>query len=285
VTKQIIEARYTKAVPMETVEQVLRLFREQYYDFNVKHFTEKLAEQHAIELSYSWVKTALQRAGLVARQRKRGPHRKRRPRRPLPGMLLHVDGSPHAWLGKGRGRQDLIVIFDDATTQMYYARLVEQESTETVMAGLKAVVEQQGVFCSLYVDRASHFVITPVAGEPPDRERKTQIGRALEQLGIELIPAHSPQARGRCERLFGTWQKRLVPELRWRQIQTLDAANHFLASDWMAIHNRRFTVPAQQAGTAFLPSVGADLEKIFSLQHHRVVGNDNTVRPPDLGEF
>ena len=271
-----------KRVAMATVEKVLRLYREQYFDFNVKHFAEKLAEEHAIQLSYSWIKTALQTAGLVARQRKRGRHRKQRPRRPLPGMLLHVDGSRHAWLGPGRGQQDLIVVFDDANSEAYWAQLVPEESTLTVMAGLKAVVEQQGVFCSLYVDRGSHFVTTPVAGGPLDREQKTQIGRALEQLGIELIAAYSPQARGRCERLFGTWQGRLVAELRSRQITTLDAANRFLTSQWLGIHNRKFTVAAQQSGTAFVPYRGTELDKIFSLQHERVVGNDNTVRFENL---
>jgi len=271
-----------KRVPMATVEKVLRLYREQYFDFNVKHFTEKLAEEHDIELSYSWIKTALQTAGLVARPRKRGRHRKQRPRRPLPGMMLHVDGSRHAWLGPGRGQQDLIVIFDDANSEAYYAQLVPEESTLTVMAGLKTVVQQQGVFCSLYVDRGSHFVTTPVAGGALDREQQTQIGRALEQLGIQLIAAYSPQARGRCERLFGTWQGRLVAELRSRQITTLEAANRFLASQWVGLHNRKFTVAAPQSGTAFVPYRGAELDEIFSLQHERVVGNDNTVRFENL---
>ena len=195
-----------KRVPVAEVEQVLRLYRERYFDFNVKHFVEKLHEEHQIELSYTWVKTALQTAGLVQRAPKRGGHRKARPRRPLPGMLLHIDGSSHRWI-PGLGRDvDMIVVFDDATSEVYYARLVEEESTATVMAGVKQVVEERGVFCALYSDRASHFVYTPKAGGPPDRRVKTQVERALNQMGIELIAAHSPQARGRCERLFGTWQ-------------------------------------------------------------------------------
>jgi transposase len=271
-----------KRVPLETVEKVLRLYRGQYFDHNVRHFVQSLREEHGIKLSYTWIKTALQTAGLVARSRKRGAHRKRRPRRPLPGMLLHVDASTHAWLGAGRGKQDLIVVFDDATSQVYYARLVEQESTETVMAALKAVVAQQGVFCALYCDRGSHFAFTPLAGAEPDRHQKTQIGRASEQLNIELILAHSPQARGRCERLFGTWQGRLVAELRRRQITTPEAANRFLERTWIGYHNRTFSVPAQQSGTAFVPYPGGDLDKIFSLQQERVVGNDNTVRYDNL---
>ena len=271
-----------KRVPLETVEKVLKLYRERYFDFNVQHFTEKIQEEHGIQLSYSWIKEALQTAGLVERSPKRGPHRKQRPRRPLPGMLLHVDGSTHAWFGPGGGQQDLIVVFDDATSQMYYAQFEEQESSQTVMQALKAVVEQQGTFCSLYADRGSHFVYTPVAGGPADRHQKTQIGRALEQLGIELIAAHSPQARGRCERLFGTWQGRLVQELRLRDITTREAGNRFLRDHWIGYHNQKFTVPAQQAGTAFVPYKGSDLNKIFSHQEERVVGNDNTVRFENL---
>jgi transposase len=265
-----------KKVPLVTVEKVLRLYREKYSDFNVLHFVEKLHQEHDIELSYTWIKTALQTAGLVAKSRKRGKHRKRRPRRPLTGMLLHVDGSTHAWLG-GDKRQDLVAILDDANTEVYYAQLVDQESTATVMAGLKEVIERKGIFCSLYSDRGSHFFHTPTAGGPPDRNRKTQIGRALAQLGIEAIPANSPQARGRCERFFGTWQGRLPQELRLKGIETMTAANEFLRKEWIPYHNKHFTVLAQQAGTAFVPYAGSDLKKIFSHQEERIVGNDNTV--------
>lgn len=266
-----------KRVPLGTVEKVLRLYRERYFDFNVKHFVEKLRSEHGVELSYTWIKTALQTAGLVARNRKRGAHRKKRPRRPLAGMLLHVDGSTHRWLG-GTQQQDLIAIIDDATSETYYAQLVEEESTATVMAGLKEVVQSRGIFCSLYSDRGSHFFYTPEAGQGPERNRKTQIGRALEQLSIELIPAYSPQARGRGERFFGTWQGRLPQELRMRRITTMERANEFLKSHWIDFCNRKFTCTAEQSGTAFVPYSGADLDKIFSHQEERVVGNDNVVR-------
>jgi len=265
-----------KKVPLADVEKVLRLYRERYFDLNVRHFVEKLHAEHKVSLSYTWVKTALQTAGLVAKSRKRGTHRKKRLRRPIPGMMLHVDGSTHAWLG-GRARQDLVAILDDATSEVYYAQLVDQESTATVMAGLKQVVEQKGVFCSLYSDRGSHFFYTPVAGGPPDRSRKTQIARALEQLDIKAIPANSPQARGRCERFFGTWQGRLPQELRLKRITTMAAANEFLCKEWIPFHNRTFAVAAQQPGTAFVPYAGRDLKKIFSHQEERIVGNDNTV--------
>jgi transposase len=267
-----------KRVPVAQVEAVLRLYRARYFDFNVKHFVEKLHEEHGIELSYTWVKTALQTAGLVKRAPKRGAHRKARPRRPLPGMLLHIDGSSHRWIPALKRNLDMIVVFDDATSEVYYARLVEEESTSTVMAALKPVIQQRGLFCALYSDRASHFVYTPKAGEPPDRSKKTQVERALEQMDITLIAANSPQARGRCERLFGTWQGRLPQEFRLRGIQSVDEANAFL-TDWIQSgHNVRFTVKAEQVGTAFLPYTGSELDKIWSHQEERIVANDNTVR-------
>src|SRR5229473_5730849 len=203
----------SRRVPVTTVERVFALYREKYFDLSVQHFHEKLRAEHGIELSYSWVKQALQGAGLVARGRKRGQHRRRRERRPLPGMLLHIDGSRHRWFQDGRW-YDLIVILDDATGQIYYAQLVQEESTRTVMVALREVIETQGLFCALYSDRGSHFFVTPKAGEPVDKHRLTQVGRALKELGVQMIPAYSPQARGRSERNFGTWQGRLPQELR-----------------------------------------------------------------------
>jgi transposase len=267
-----------RRIDMATMETTLRLYREKYFDLNVKHFVEKLHADHKIQISYTWVKTALQNAGLVKRYAKRGPHRKKRPRRPLTGMMLHVDGSRHRWIPGLDQYQDLIVIFDDATSEVYDVKLVEEESTVTVMESLKRVVETQGLFCSLYSDRGSHMAWTPKAGERVDPDNPTQIARALQQLGIDLILAYSPQARGRCERLFGTWQGRLPQELRLRGITTVEAANEFLRKDWIALHDASFSVKAEQTGTAFLPYTGTELEKIFSLQHKRVVDNDNTVR-------
>lgn len=267
-----------KRVPMAEVEKVLRLYREKYFDLNVQHFVEKLQSQEQIQLSYTWVKTALQNAGLVKREAKRGPHRRKRPRRPLTGMMLHVDGSRHRWIPGLDQYQDLIVVLDDATSEVYDVRLVEEESTVTVMASLKRVVESRGLFCSLYSDRGSHMAWTPKAGGLVDREHPTQIARALKQLGIDLILAYSPQARGRCERIFGTWQGRLPQEFRLRGITTVEAANEFLRNDWITMHDASFSVEAEQTGTAFLPYTGTELEKIFSQQHDRIVDNDNTVR-------
>jgi transposase len=270
-----------KRVPLAVVEQVLGLYRDRYGDLNVRHFQEKLSEQHGIELSYTWVKQALQGAGLVARGRKRGVHRKRRPRRPLPGMLLHIDGSRHRWFQDERW-YDLIVILDDATSEIYYAQLVEEESTLTVMAGLQEVIERKGVFCALYSDRGSHFWLTPKVGGKVDVHRLTQVGRALRELDIQMIPAYSPQARGRSERNFGTWQGRLPQELRLAGITALDAANAFLRRHYIAEFNRRFQVAAAQSGNAFLPRRGRDLDLIFALQFERTVNRDNTVSIQNL---
>lgn len=266
-----------RRVPVQTVERVLELYQERYYDFNVRHFHEKLRQEHGMELSYSWVKEALQGAGLVKRRRGRGKHRRRRERRALPGMLLHLDGSRHRWFQDGR-YYDLLVVLDDATSEIYYAQLVEEESTRTVMAALQAVIAQRGLFCALYSDRASHFFVTPKAGEPVDEERLTQVGRALKQLGIRMIPSYSPQARGRSERNFGTWQGRLPQELRLQGIRTVEAANRFLREQYAGEFNAHFAVKAAQPGSAFVSARRYPLEEIFTVQQERVVNQDNTVQ-------
>ena len=259
------------------MEQVLGLYRNRRFDLNVQHFHEKLGEQHGIELSYTWVKQALQGAGLVAKGRKRGVHRKRRQRRPLPGMLLHIDGSRHRWFQDERW-YDLIVILDDATSEIYYAQLVEEESTATVMAGLREVIERKGLFCALYSDRGSHFWLTPKVGGKVDPYRLTQVGRALRELGVQMIPAYSPQARGRSERSFGTWQGRLPQELRLHAITTVDEANRFLREEYIGEFNRRFQVAPAQRGSAFVTCPRSkDLDLIFALQFERTVNRDNTV--------
>jgi transposase len=265
-----------KRVPLETVETVLRLYQERYFDLNIRHFHEKLREEHGIQLSYTWVQKALQGAGLAARRNRRTKHRRRRERRPLPGMMLHIDGSKHRWFGDERW-YDLIVILDDATSEIYYAQLVEEESTRTAMMALRTVIEAKGVFCTLYSDRGSHFFVTPKAGKKVDKNRLTQVGRAMKELGIEMIPAYSPQARGRSERSFGTWQGRLPQELRLAGVNTVDEANAFLNEHYIATFNDRFTVAAQEKGTAFRKTSRRDLHWVFTVQSERVVAKDNTV--------
>src|SRR5215471_18595478 len=264
-----------KRVALKTAEKVLQLYREKYFDFNVRHFHEKLTEEHGVRIGYTWVKMALQGAGLVNKQRRRGTHRRRRPRRPLPGMLLHIDASKHAWFGDGR-YYDLITLLDDATSEIYYAPLVEEEGTRTLMP-VREVIEQQGIFCALYSDRASHFFVTPKAGGKVDETQVTQLGRALQELGIKMIPAYSPQARGRMERSYRTWQGRLPQELRLRKITTVEEANRFLRQQYLAEYNRRFAVKATGKGSAFVRSRRKDLDWIFSIQHERTVNQDNTI--------
>jgi transposase len=265
-----------KRVPLATVEKVLQLYQETYYDLNMRHFHEKLREQHDITLSYTWVQKALQGAGLVSKRGRRGKHRRRREPRPMPGMLLHIDGSKHRWLNDDRW-YDLIVILDDATKEIYYAQLVEEESTRTVMTALRSVIESKGLFCALYSDRGSHFFVTPKAGGKVDKGRLTQVGRAMKELGVQMIAAYSPQARGRSERSFGTWQGRLPQELRLAGITTLEAANAFLNESYVGEFNSKFMVAAKEKGTAFRKTTRADLNWVFTVQTERVVNKDNTV--------
>jgi transposase len=265
-----------KRIPMEQATAVLQLYREKYFDFNVRHFHEKLTEEHGIGLSYTWVKLALQNAGLVKKQGRRGTHRRRRPRRPLPGMLLHIDASKHAWFQDER-YYDPISILDDATSEIYYAQLVQEEGTRTLLPALREVIEKRGLFCALYSDRATHFFVTPKAGGKVDPNRLTQLGRALNELGIKMIPAYSPQARGRMERSYRTWQGRLPQELRLRGIQTAEQANRFLREEYIGEFNRRFAVMPAQRGSAFVRTRRKDLDWVFSIQHQRTVNQDNTI--------
>jgi len=191
-------------------------------------------------------------------------------------MLVHIDGSEHQWFCDHRW-YDLLVVMDDATSEIYYAQLVTEESTRTVLKALREVLETKGLFCALYSDRASHFFLTPKAGEAVDHDRLTQVGRAMKELGVKLIPAYSPQARGRSERGFGTWQGRLPQELRVRGISILEEANRFLREEYCREFNQRFSVAASERGTAFVPLRRKDLDLVFSVQHERVVARDNTV--------
>lgn len=191
-------------------------------------------------------------------------------------MLLHIDGSKHRWFCDDR-HFDLLVILDDATSEIYYAQLVEEESTRTVMGALREVIETEGLFCALYSDRGSHFFVTRKAGEKVDPHRLTQVGRAMKELGVQMIPAYSPQARGRCERSFGTWQNRLPQELRLAGISTLEQANTFLRERYIAEFNRRFAKPAAEKGTAFRKCGRKDLDWVFSIQTERTVAQDNTI--------
>lgn len=265
-------------VPVDETERVLKLYRERYQGWPVKHFHERLTERHGIARSYGWTKSVLQASGLVRAAPKRSAHRKKRPRRPAAGMMLHQDGSRHLWL-PALGREiDLIVTMDDATSELYSAFFVEEEGTDSSFQGLLESFAGRGLPCSLYSDRGSHYFVTPQAGGKVDKHKLTQVGRALAQLGIEHIPAYSPQARGRSERMFGTLQGRLLRELADAGIEEMESANRFLREVYLPDHNRRFTEPPAEAETAFVPVPGVALADILCHQEERIVGNDNTVR-------
>jgi transposase len=264
-----------RRVPVDTAMEALELFDTRYWDFTAKHFHEKLVDEHGFTRSYNWTRLMLQSHGRVKKAPRRGAHRRKRPRRALPGMMLHQDGSTHAWT-PGQW-WDLIVTMDDATSEIYSAIFVAQEGTMSTFTALAEVIEAKGLFCSLYADRGGHYWRTPQAGGKVDKDNPTQVGRALQQLGIELIAAYSPEARGRSERMFGTLQKRLPAELRLAGVTDMDAANRFLKETFVPGHNARFGVSAQDAGSAFTPIAGG-LEDILCVHEQRVVGNDNTVR-------
>ena len=264
-----------RRVPVDTVMTMLELFDTWYWDFTVKHFWEKLASDHGFTRSYNWVRITLQAHGRIQVAPRRGAHRRKRERRPLPGMMLHQDGSTHQWV-PGQW-WDLIVTMDDATSAIYSAIFVTEEGTMSTFQAVGEVIEAHGLFCSLYADRGSHYWHTPEAGGKVDKDNPTQVGRALEQLGIELIAAYSPEARGRSERMFGTLQGRLPQELRLAGITDMKAANRFLKEVFLPAHNARFAIQPEGEGRAFVPFAG-DLRNALCVHEDRVVGNDNTVR-------
>jgi transposase len=274
----------SKRAPYEVVENVLKLFREKYYDFNVKHFHEFLESEHGIIYGYTWTKNLLQEAGYVKRHKGRGGHRKRRERRLLFGQMLHLDGSSHQWLALLPGsEQVLLLVVDDATGTNLAARLVDAETTKNCLSIMWFVVEQYGVPAQLYTDRHSVYWFTEKAGGKVDRENLTQFGQAMKALGVEMIPGYSPQARGRGERWNGTWQGRLVAELRKAGISNLETANRYINETFLPTMNQKFAIEPQEAGSAFVSAAGSNLDRIFAIRHEgRHVYNDNTVRVNNL---
>ena len=265
-----------KRVPSDRSDEVEALYRTRYAGFTAKHFHEHLVKEHNFSWGYTWTKTFLYSKGLLEKAKRRGAHRRKRERRPLPGMMLHQDGSMHVWLA-GQPALDLIVTLDDATSAIYSAFLIEEEGTASTFRALTEVFGSHGLPMSLYTDRGAHYFYTPTAGGEVDRSRPTQVGRALERLGVEHIAAYSPQARGRSERVFHTLQDRLVKELALKEIDTVEAANLFLRDVYIPEHNARFAVAAAQEGTAFVAIPGVDLAEILCVQEERQVGNDNCV--------
>jgi transposase len=260
------------------IQRMLGLYEERYEGFTVKHFHEQLAKRHNYKLGYTVTRLSLQSAGLVRPAPRRSAHRKKRPRRPLVGMMLHQDASRFAWLPGDLRQYDLVVTLDDATSAIYSAFLIEEEGTQSSFRGLAEVIDRHGLFCELYTDRGSHYFHTPKAGDAVSKTVRTQVGRALAQLGIRHIAAYSPEARGRSERAFRTLQDRLPKELALAGIATLEAANRWIAEHYLAEYNAAFAVAPEQAGTAFVPDRRGAAREILCVQEERRVGNDNTLK-------
>jgi hypothetical protein len=279
---ELVDGRGTRAarrlrISPETIQEVCRLKREVYPDFSVRHFYEKATEKHGLGLSYNWARLVLQEAGVVEKAPSRGKYHRKRERRPMVGMLVHLDASTHKWIG-GLPMWDLVVALDDADGRILYARLVKQEGVASTLEALEAVLRRYGRFCELYTDRGSHFCRTAKAGAAPAEEQNGQVVRALHVLGIRHIRARSPQARGRSERAFGTIQGRLPQELRLNGITSYAQADRYLEEIFVPDFNRRFTVAPAQRLSAFTPvPTGMDLSLLLSIQHDRIVRNDNTV--------
>lgn len=267
-----------RRAPAEQVGKVLGLYGDTYAGFNVRHFHKIATREHGVTLSYTLVKKALQGAGLVRKRKRRGRHHQRREPRACFGEMLHIDGSRHEWLSLcPNEKQTLILVIDDATKRVLYGQLWEAETTEAVMTALRDVVKAHGLPMALYSDRAGWAFYTPKVGGPVDKSKKTQIGRALERLGIEHIPAYSPQARGRSERANRTFQDQLVNELRVAKVRSIEAANRYLRKRYVPTYNHDYARAPASPESAFVPLGNADVDAYFCSEETRVVGKDNTV--------
>jgi transposase len=272
--KRMSQVSHRRA-PVDEVVRLEAVYRERYDGWNVKHFFRFYQTRHGGERSYTWVKNQLQAAGLVSKAAAKGKHRRRREPAALPGMMIHQDGSRHLWVPGVYW--DLIVTMDDATNAHYSMFFVAEEGTASSFQGVRDTLLAQGLFCSLYTDRGSHYWHTPSAGGKVDKSNPTQFGRAMAHLGIEMIPAYSPEARGRSERAFGTHQDRLVKELAAAGITTMAAANRYLRQVYLPAFNEEFARPAREPGTAFVPLMGVALEEVLCEHFERTVGRDNCV--------
>ncbi len=264
-----------KRIKAGTIELLCRLKRDVYADFSLRHFYEHVTEKHGVKVSYNWLRLMLQEAGVVQQEPARGKYRRRRERRPMVGMLVHLDASTHEWIA-GLPMQDLVVALDDADGRILYARFFAQEGTASTFAALESVVRNYGRFCELYTDRGSHLCHSARPSAVVD-EHNGQVSQALHALGIHQILARSPQARGRSERAFGTMQGRLPQELRHNGITDYAATNRYLDQHFIADFNRRFTVKPAQPESAFVKLAGVELQLVLSSKHERSARNDNTV--------
>jgi transposase len=272
------QAPSPRSVPVAEVKRILGLYRERYRGWNVRHFYQTAVREQGVQVSYTFVKQALQGAGLVEKAKARGRHRRRRERKACFGEMLHIDGSKHAWLALLPGeKQTLMTVVDDATSRVLYSQLWPEESTQAVLVGLREVVGMHGIPASIYSDRASWAFETPKAGMPVSKTHLTQVGEVLKRLGVEHIPSYSPQARGRSERMNETLQGRLVNELKLSGARSLEAANTYIRDRYLVVHNKAFSVEAQDPLSSFVAADGVDLDEIFCREAVRTVGKDNVV--------
>jgi len=271
--KRLTQASARRA-PVDEVVGVVARYKSRHRGWNVKHYYSWYRKDGGGR-SYTWVKNKLQEDGIVSRAPRKGAHRKRRERALMPGMMLHQDGSTHEWVPDQKW--DLIVTMDDATSEHYSMFFVEEEGTISSFRAIKEIILSQGLFCSLYTDRGSHYWITPEAGGKVDKKNLTQFGRAMHQLGIEMIPAYSPEARGRSERAFLTHQDRLVKELALAGIASMEEANRYLRKTYMPAFNDEFMEPAAEEGSAFIPLLDGDIDEILCEQYDRTVRRDNCI--------
>jgi len=273
IDKRLSQVSHRRA-PVDEVMRLVEQYRRRHEGWSAKHFYAWYRRDGGTR-SYTWVKSRLQEAQAIPKAEKRGAHRKRRERSPLPGMLLHQDGSTHAWVP---GKQwDLIVTMDDATNAHYSMFFVEEEGTLSSFQGVRDVIAARGLFCALYTDRGSHYWTTPEAGGKVDKVNLTQFGEAMKRLGIEMIPAYSPEARGRSERAFATHQARLPKELALAGITDMTAANRYLDEVYRPAFNREFSHPTREEGSAFVPYLGGSLDDVLCEQYERTVGKDNCI--------
>lgn len=270
-----------RKAPVNEIMELKELYSKKYFGWNVKHFFSFYSRKHNGTRGYTWVKTILQSEGLVPKASQKGPHRKRRERMPAKGMMIHQDGSTHQWIQSESW--DLIITFDDADSEHYSMFFVEEEGTDSSFLGVKETIEKQGVFCSFYTDRGSHYWHTPEAGGPVNKTQFTQVRRGLHQLGINMIPAYSPEARGRCERQFRTHQGRLPKELAAMGIRTMDEANRYLKEFYMPAFNAEFMVTPYSEKSAFVPwNYIMSLDDVLCEHFDRTVGKDNCVSYENL---
>jgi transposase len=267
-----------RSVPVAEVKRILGLYRERYRGWNVRHFYQTVCRGHGVKVSYTFVKQALQGAGLVPKHKARGRHRLRRERRASFGEMLHIDGSKHAWLKLVPDqKQTLISVIDDATSRLLYSQLWGEETTEAVLVALREVVGRYGIPASLYTDRASWAFETPKAGQAVSKTHLTQAGEVLKRLGVEHIPSYSPQARGRSERMNGTLQGRLINELELYGARSIAEANRYIRDSYLVTHNQVFSIEPRDSESLFVAAGGVDLDEIFCRETVRHVGKDNVV--------